>query len=553
MAATYTPATQAPDEGPVRIALDAWLNNRGGSPRTDLSAGEFNVWGNSFPAAQLPRPGEVFHAERCEFVLSRSARGADNVRCSGQYIPVAPGRYDWIYVLAAGERRVEEQVGLHFADDAVDIEELCVSDFWAAEAAYGESPAADCPVMHYPHHVQHGVPARLWCQRIPVVRRGELVGIRLPEDRALHVFALTLMPAVSRRADNAARSNRGAHPRAASGRIAQWYRDPISCLHSTVASVLQTHGHDPLAVLGTRWQFCSVENDVRSEEFYFPDPHGELAAAIAPDSGLRSCWRRASEPDIEPLRRALAEGELPIAAVDNYYLPFRPAFGDVHAAHLVIVFDIDDARGEVLVSDAMPPAFEGPVPMSDFLLSWRSINPADRQDAFFSDAPIGGRWLALDVCGVNSRLSPDRLRRALNRNVEGFRAGTRGEVSTGMAGLRHWADALVDAARRCDARALIDTYVFGWSMQAQAAVHGELLRGCGRDWDAPVLAEAGRLVERVSALWTGVRVTAAHGRSAPEDAAAELARHTARLVRGHDEALEAVERAAAALPDGAPR
>jgi hypothetical protein len=35
----------------------------------------------------------------------------------------------------------------------------------------------------------------MWCQRVPVTRRADLVGLRLPRNPALHIFAMTLVPA----------------------------------------------------------------------------------------------------------------------------------------------------------------------------------------------------------------------------------------------------------------------------------------------------------------------------------------------------------------------
>ncbi|MFB9512703.1 hypothetical protein [Streptomyces purpureus] len=118
--------------------------------------------------------------------------GPDNVRCAGQFIRVPVGRYDWIHVLAASERRCEDTVELNFADSSVDAESLRISDFWAAPAWFGEVRAFESLVMHYPHHVQRGIPAVMWAQRVPVTRRADLTGILLPRNVAVHVFAVTL-------------------------------------------------------------------------------------------------------------------------------------------------------------------------------------------------------------------------------------------------------------------------------------------------------------------------------------------------------------------------
>jgi hypothetical protein len=186
-------------EGDVAVPLDEHLNNVGTTPSRNTGAGAFNVWGNSFAAEHLPPPGPVV-VDGVRFDFPAVGTGEpDNVRCEGQLVVVLPGAYDWLHVLAAAERRAEDDVALHFEDGAVDFETLRVSDFWAAEAAFGERIAAESPVMHYPRHVQPNVPARLWIQRVPVTRRATLEAIRLPRNVAIHVFALTLRP--SREAD----------------------------------------------------------------------------------------------------------------------------------------------------------------------------------------------------------------------------------------------------------------------------------------------------------------------------------------------------------------
>lgn len=172
--------------------LSAYWNNRAVSDTDGLGSGAFNIWRNSFPAEHLPGPGEKLVVGGVPFVFPRPTSAGDNLRCAGQYVPLPDGHYDWVRMLAAAERRVEDVVALHFADGQVDFETLRVSDFWAAPAWFGETEAVRTPVMHYPHHVQSGVPAMLWSQRVPVTRAARLAGLRLPRHVAVHVFALTL-------------------------------------------------------------------------------------------------------------------------------------------------------------------------------------------------------------------------------------------------------------------------------------------------------------------------------------------------------------------------
>ncbi|MFY1636544.1 BtrH N-terminal domain-containing protein [Solwaraspora sp. WMMB335] len=325
-----------------------------------------------------------------------------------------------------------------------------------------------------------------------------------------------------------------------------WYRDLVSCLQATFGTVLARAGTDPLTVLGAAWRFLHLPGDVRSEEFYYPCPDGtDLGTALAPHHDLRSRWWQPQDP-ADPwreLRAALAEDRLVIAAVDNFHLPFRPAYGDVHAAHLVVVYGLDEVRGVVHVSDAMPPAFSGTVPIEAFLRSWGSANPPDAQDAFFSDSQIGRRCLDVRLGSKPPPLTPTLLRGFLRADVESFT--TVGAARSGLAGFDAFATELAERCRAGDAGALRELYPFGWAMQAQAALHGELLRRCGRQWGDPELAGAGRAVEAVAHAWTGLRITGAHGLGDARVVAADIVHHATVLRGRYARAVDAVAAVAA--------
>lgn len=176
----------------VAIDLTGYYNNNGVTSRAALGAGRFNVWGNCFPAEELPS-GESIVVGGVSFRFPVIREGQpDNVVCRQQRIAVPPDYYDWIYVLGAGERRSEDWLWLHYEDDA-DPEWLRVSDFWPpATARFGELMAFRCGEMHYPHHVQSNLNAVMFQQRVPVTRREILRQIRLPDNESIHLFAVTL-------------------------------------------------------------------------------------------------------------------------------------------------------------------------------------------------------------------------------------------------------------------------------------------------------------------------------------------------------------------------
>lgn len=340
-------------------------------------------------------------------------------------------------------------------------------------------------------------------------------------------------------------------PRAASvsGPVELWCRDLVSCLQSTFATVLSHAGHDPLEVLAAHWEFRFRPGDVRHEEFYYPCAvPGDLAASLAPHHPVSSTWLRptASGANDDPATSladmidALAEGQLVIAAVDNFFLPFRPAFGDVHAAHLLVVYGVDLAAGQVHVSDAMPPAFQGPIDVADFTRAWSSANPADVQDVFFSDARIDRRFMTLATGEPFPKLDRPMLKSVLTANLAGYRADEDRDW-VGLAGLDRFLAALLDACAGGDAGPLAAAYPFGWGMQAQTSLHAELLRRWGVLDAVPELSEAGRLVEAVAHAWTGLRMTAAHGRDDPKACARDLTKHAAALRRHYELALAGLD------------
>ncbi|MFE6229067.1 BtrH N-terminal domain-containing protein [Streptomyces sp. NPDC057854] len=324
-----------------------------------------------------------------------------------------------------------------------------------------------------------------------------------------------------------------------------WTRDLGSCLHGTLATALIHDGHDPVTVLGAPWEFRRRPGAWSSEEYFFLAEPDSLARRLALHHPFESSWHRGE--GLDDLREALAAGVLPIAAVDNFHLPFRPAFHDVHAAHLLVVYRITDT--EVYVSDAQPPAFQGPIPVADFLASWGSLNPPDDADVFFSASPSGRRWLSTRMAGPVPKPDAAWVGHVIRENTARYRQGTTEPVQTGLAGLRHYLDQLcaVPPGGAAAAEALSELYVISWNIQAQSGLHAEFLRARAVEWQLPELAEAAAGVDAVAHGWTGVRMTGAHARVWDRQRPGELRRHATVLVRRLEAALDLLDLAADAL------
>lgn len=177
------------------LDLTKHFNNDGIAYAANLKDGRFNVWWNTFPAEELPASNSTVTVEGVEFRFPPKEDGQmNNLVCTGQYLDVPASYFDWIYVLGAGERRSEDAVYLHYESGAVEKETIRISDFWPGDSTFGEPVAFRTENMYYPKHIQYGHKPTIWLQRIPATRIDDkLVGIRLPENAAIHLFAVTLM------------------------------------------------------------------------------------------------------------------------------------------------------------------------------------------------------------------------------------------------------------------------------------------------------------------------------------------------------------------------
>ncbi|MFB9930506.1 hypothetical protein ACFORO_43485 [Amycolatopsis halotolerans] len=173
------------------LPLEPFLNNQAATTPANLADGRLNVWRNSIPAQPGPLERVVDGVPLRSTPLD--GNGPDNLVCSGQWIEVPQRRWDWLYVIGCGERRVRDYVTWHFADGSASRDRFELSDLWEGRSDYGEEFALRTDTIHYPQHVQERIGITLWCQRVPVTRRQPLCALSLPENPAVHLFAMTLL------------------------------------------------------------------------------------------------------------------------------------------------------------------------------------------------------------------------------------------------------------------------------------------------------------------------------------------------------------------------
>lgn len=342
--------------------------------------------------------------------------------------------------------------------------------------------------------------------------------------------------------------------------IRHWRHDLTHCLHTTMGVLLGFHGLDPLPVLGSGWGFAYRPGDVRREEYYFPCLDGSLLASLAPYHPLSSHWHEPAGPaeGWAAVRAAVAAGTPVAVAADNFHLPFRPAYTDVHTNHLLTVYGFDDERGLVFVADPVPPRFQGAIRIEELTAARDSANPIRHdRDLFFTANPLNNRWLTIRVDGPVPEPDLDFVRRVLLANLAGFAAGARSASAggalpgsgragsgtgpdgalRGLAGQREfltsWLPRVTEGEHCVD-----EVFILAGAMLASTGLHADFLADAGHRFDHPPLAEAGRMVDRVAHHWAALRIAVATARVEPAAAVDGLLARADALLADQERALD---------------
>lgn len=329
----------------------------------------------------------------------------------------------------------------------------------------------------------------------------------------------------------------------------------MGCLHTAIGSVLAYHGFDPLLTLGASWDFYYRPDELFHAEYYYPLRRPGLVETLAPFHPVSSTWREPPDDRAawEEVRAWIAGGEPAVVAVDNFFVPFRPAFGDVHSAHLVVVYGFDDEAGTVDVLDAVPPAFDGRIPLNDLCRARSSGNAqAHERDRFFAGTPIERRWLEIRFHGERPELSREWFANVMATNLRGFGAPYDGPGYSGLDGLRAYLGALLARVEAGDREALEELFAVGGTVLDNTGLHGDFLGEAGRRLRLHRVVEVGRRVDRLAHHLTAMRIHAAKGQDDPRAMLPRLVRRVDAYLADHRAVLDEMEALLRDLPVSPP-
>jgi hypothetical protein len=322
--------------------------------------------------------------------------------------------------------------------------------------------------------------------------------------------------------------------------VRPWRHDLGHCLHTTMGVLLGWHGIDPLEALGAAWNFHYRPGDARREEYYFPDYRDSLLASLAPYHPVSSSWHRPADAadGWAQVRAAIVAGTPVAVAADNFELPFRPAYRDVHTNHLMVVHGFDDDAGTVDVCDPVPPRFHGPIRLDELTAARGSENPIKHdRDLFFTANPIGHRWLSTRVDAAAPVFEPDFVSAVVGTNLAGFAEGSTSDgVLAGLAGQRRFLTEWID--RLPDEDLVDELFIVAGAVLAMTGLHADWLTLAGERFADPRLRELGRQVEAVAHHWTALRIAVATARGDRAAAVPALRVRAARLLAETESVVE---------------
>lgn len=201
---------------PISVDLSPYLNNAGIASAIHRPPDGLDGLGTTFYAASLPVSETTITCQGTPFIFPDKDDGLDdNISCEAQEIALPVGTYRAIHILGMCDwRAFEEPLRLKAPSDTYIETPLGLSDASHYQGLqYGEHEALACslvtPDSLIPHVVLFGIDlpdagyemtethidAGIWHQVIPVEPPRPLVGLVLPDNSSMHLFALTLIAA----------------------------------------------------------------------------------------------------------------------------------------------------------------------------------------------------------------------------------------------------------------------------------------------------------------------------------------------------------------------
>jgi len=172
------------------LDLTSYFNNNGAATEENPSEGNFDYGGFSYAFELLPKPGKV-SVKEIPFIFPQTSQEGNNIACHSQVIKIQPDRYRAILLLGSSTNGdYEACLWVQFSDGSRSCLKTGLTD-WCRDSVFGEIPAFSFPYRIGPEGRQE-IQNYIWLQVLRIKEEKFLSAIILPENKNIHIFAITL-------------------------------------------------------------------------------------------------------------------------------------------------------------------------------------------------------------------------------------------------------------------------------------------------------------------------------------------------------------------------
>lgn len=175
----------------LSLNLRDYFNADAISYDNDRSDGAFSL--TTYPAEELPESNTIITFNQIPIKFpSKEAGDLNNIECDRQVISIPKNYYQSMYILAACDNgSFEETIELLYENRIVPAN-LSVSDWIASSPLFGEMTVLTCDHVHSPNRDILNLVVKIYLQSVKVDPQTPLIGVKLPDNPCVHLFAVTL-------------------------------------------------------------------------------------------------------------------------------------------------------------------------------------------------------------------------------------------------------------------------------------------------------------------------------------------------------------------------
>ena len=184
------------------LDISSYFNNNGVSFDSDVTTGDFNGEGDTYPGEDLPPSDTKVFCEDVPFVFPKIEKGTENnLALTNHVIHFPHGRYDKLYLLGAAENGdYEENFELVYQESIIETVKIGLTSWHGFEGTkFGESIGIKCTGYHSAALLQNAHTdiyinrdTFIWVQNVDLNQEYVLRSMKCPYNPCIHFFAMTL-------------------------------------------------------------------------------------------------------------------------------------------------------------------------------------------------------------------------------------------------------------------------------------------------------------------------------------------------------------------------